>query len=78
MYMNWSDWHWGFGAGHWIFGILFWVVILLLFVGLVRGISGFGRGGREIKNDARRILEERYARGEIDREEFEQKKRDLG
>lgn len=74
--MNWNDWHWGFGFGHWIFGILFWVVILFLLVAVVRGVSGFGGGRREKR--ALDILEERYARGEIDQEEFERKKRDLG
>ncbi len=77
MQMNWSNWHWGFGSGHWFFGILFWVVILLLIVGLVRGLSG-GRSDRQLKKSARDILDERYARGEIDREEFERKKRDIG
>ncbi len=77
MYMNWNDWHWGFGFGHWFFGVLFWAVILLLIVGLVRGLSG-GGSDRQLKKSARDILDERYARGEIDREEFERKKQDLG
>ena len=77
MHMNWSDWHWGFGFGHWFFGILFWVVILLLIVALVRGVSGFSGSDRKLRKSALDILEERYARGEIDQEEFERKKRDL-
>lgn len=72
----WSDWHWGFGFGHWFFGILFWIVIVLILVGLVRAAGGFGNDRRRDKT-ALEILEERYARGEIDREEFERKKRDL-
>ena len=75
--MNWGDWHWGFGFGHWFFGILIWVVILLVLVGLVRGIGGFGSSDGKRNKSAREILEERYARGEIDQEEFERKKRDL-
>ncbi len=77
MQMNWSNWHWGFGFGHWVFGVLFWAVIILLIVGLVRGLSG-GRSDRQRNKSARDILDERYARGEIDREEFERKKRDIG
>jgi putative membrane protein len=38
------------------------------------GPAGFG--GR--KRTAMDILKERYARGEIDRDEYEQKRRDLG
>lgn len=74
-----NDWHWGFGFGHWGFGILFWIVILLILVGLIRGIGGFGSGSSEGRREktALDILEERYARGEIDKEEFESKKRDL-
>lgn len=72
-----NDWHWGFGFGHWFFGILFWIVMLLLLVGLVRAIGGFGSRDRRRDKTPREILEERYARGEIDQEEFERRKRDL-
>lgn len=75
--MNWGDWHWGFGFGHWIFGVLFWIVLLLLIVGVVRGLAGAGGERRSGGRNAREILEERYARGEIDREEFERKRDDI-
>lgn len=76
--MNWSgDWHWGFGFGHWIFGVLFWLVIIVVLIAVVRGLSGAGGGDRVRDKSAREILEERYARGEIDQEEFERKKKDL-
>ncbi|MDP9456066.1 MAG: hypothetical protein CYG60_23150 [Actinobacteria bacterium] len=33
--------------------------------------------GRPAANPARYILDERYARGEVDRDEYERKRRDL-
>lgn len=57
---------------------LFWTLILgggiLLLVWLVNQIRF---GGRPSGEAALEILKERYARGEISREEFEDKKRDL-
>jgi putative membrane protein len=76
MWSNHGDWMWGMGG----FMGLGWIVILLV-VGavvwlLARGpLAGVGQTERRSALD---ILKERYARGEIQREEFEQKKRDLG
>ena len=61
-----------------MFMILFWVLIIIGIIALVKWlmmISGDTR--KSPAKTARQILDERYARGEIDREEFEQKKRDL-
>ena len=51
-------------------GPLFWVVVIGLIVLAARGARGGGR-------DSVRLFEERYARGEITREEFEKLKREL-
>ena len=45
--------------------ILFWGVLIFLVIWLVRSFSS--------EKSARKILEERFARGELDQEEFEQK-----
>lgn len=67
-------WH-GPGMGLW--GILFLVLLIVVVVVLVRTLIP-GRTDNEPTADrALQILRERYARGEIDREEFEQKKHDL-
>jgi len=67
----------GFGHGLPGFGmILFWVVIIGLIVLVVRALMPRpGDGGKQ--RSAREILDERYARGEIDQVEYEQKKRSL-
>lgn len=64
---------WGFG----ILWLLFWIALLaLVVVGIWRLLEG-RPGRREEPGSALEILKRRYARGEIDREEFEAKKRDL-
>ncbi len=68
---------WGPGFGG-IFMILFWLLIILAIVALAKWLLGTaGHAGSPPPRTARQILDERYARGEIGREEFEQKKRDL-
>lgn len=74
-----SDYGWGWGMGFGMISmVLFWVIVVLGIVVLVRwiGTGSPGTGQTPAKN-ALDILKERYARGEIDREEFEQKKHDL-
>lgn len=63
---------WGMGFGG-FFMILFWGLIIVGAVLLVRWIADQSKGGKT----ALQILQERYARGELQRDEFEQKKRDL-
>ncbi len=59
-----------------LFMVLFWVAIVALIVWAVRS---FGRREEAHlpKKSALDIARERYARGEITREEFDQIKRDL-
>ncbi len=59
--------------------LLFWGLVIVVLVALVRTFAGprspGGPGGPE--KSALDILKERYARGEIGREEYEQMKKDL-
>ncbi|OGL05016.1 MAG: hypothetical protein A3I03_09635 [Candidatus Rokubacteria bacterium RIFCSPLOWO2_02_FULL_68_19] len=58
-----------------VLGFLFWVAMI---VALVLGIRWLIRQGRpEAGDSALEILRQRYARGEINREEFEAKRKDL-
>lgn len=59
--------------------IIFWVIVIVLIVYLVRGGSRTMCGHHmENKGEtALDVLEKRYARGEIEKKEFEEKKKDL-
>ena len=56
-------------------GVAFWILLIALLVLLVRGMRTTARasGGPAV-----RLLEERYARGEITREEFLERRTVLG
>ena len=77
------EWGWGMHPmmwGAWGFGMMFMMVLfwVLVIIGIVLAIRWLSSQGRERPSDsAVEILRQRYARGEIDKEEFEAKKRDL-
>ena len=65
-----------FGGGMW----LIWIVLIVVLVLVLRAVilPGTGQNGGRSGKTAREVLDERYARGEIDKDEYEQKRRDLG
>jgi putative membrane protein len=72
MWGMWGAW----GVGMLLVMLTFWVLVI---VALVAGIRWLVTQGREPRSDAALdILRQRYARGEINKDEFEAKKRDLG
>jgi putative membrane protein len=74
---HWSEYSHGWGAG--ISMVLFWLLLIAASVLLGKFIwSSSIFPVHEHEKTALEILKERYARGEIGRDEFTQKKRDLG
>jgi putative membrane protein len=72
--MHWGgDFGMGFGGGG-IFMIFFWGLIILGVVYLVKIILGGGSTEEKKNESAQEILEKRFARGEISKEEFENAK----
>lgn len=68
----------GYGSIHMIIWVVIFVVIVAGLVWLVRSMSGGGASGIAARRSAGvEVLEERYARGEINRDEYLQKKRDI-
>jgi putative membrane protein len=58
--------------------VLYWGVILVIVVAAARWLARAADGaGRGADKTPRQILDERYARGEIDKDEFERRKKDL-
>jgi len=84
MMSNWGEFGgWGMGFGF-VVMLLFWLLIVVGIVALIRWLLLQSQSGRDQgRNDKPRdktpleIVQQRDARGEIDREEYEQKKRDL-
>jgi putative membrane protein len=79
---NWNGWGWGWGMGFgWIFMILFWALVILGVIALAKWLFSAGSSGSPgasgSSKSALDILKERYARGEINREQYEQMRRDL-
>ena len=77
------EWGWGmhpmwwgaWGLGMMVLMLLFWGLVI---VGLVVGIRWLLSQGKDSRSDsALETLRQRYARGEINKEEFEAKRKDL-
>src|SRR2546429_9736324 len=80
------EWQWSmhpmmfmWGAGGLVMMLMMLVFWGLLIAGLVLGLRWLVGQGRSAGHDqALEILRQRYARGEIDKQELETRKRDLG
>lgn len=74
--MMWANGMWAWG---WLWMLIPVLLVVLGVVWIVGGTRPAGRSPQSSGEDsAMRILRERYARGEIGREEFESRRRELG
>ncbi len=74
---------WSMGWGHLVFGhvmmLLYWGALVVLILFVVRAVQGSWPAPIASSSDdkAVEILRQRFARGEIDKDEFEARKRSL-
>ena len=71
-HMGWMN---GWGMG---FGMVFWLVILALIIaGVVWLVRSQPNGSGQHRSAGLDVLDERYARGEVSRDEYLRMKRDI-
>ena len=75
-----GNWIMDGGMGIWmLFNMVFWILVIISIVLLVvwAARKTSGNGHKKVEDTALDILKKRYARGEINKEEYEEKKRDI-
>jgi putative membrane protein len=70
------DWAFEWGSAHMFLMVVFWIAVIFGVVLVIQNLSGLdrrvSRGRRALG-----VLDERYAKGEIDREEYLRRRQDI-
>ena len=80
MWMDYEGYGMGWHGWGWLGMAFFWLILILLVLAVVKYLKGDRRSNApdgEKKPEALATLEDRYVRGEIDRDEYLQKLDDL-
>ena len=74
-----QEWMWGMMTMHGLGSLLFLVLLIVVVIVLIRVlVPGVGPASAPTAGpSALEILEQRYARGEVGRDEYQEKKKDL-
>jgi putative membrane protein len=75
-----GNWGWGYGLAHMIAWIVIIAAVVLLCGWVMRSVCmpGMRHHAMPSRSPGLDVLEERYARGEINRDEYLEKKKDIG
>lgn len=68
------DYMFGFG---WVFMLVFWALIVWGVVALIKGFNNSDHHNKQDEDKAFSLLRERYAKGDLSKKEYEEKKSDL-
>jgi len=75
---GWGGYGWGFGLLHAAVSVAVIVGVVFLVIWAVRSLAGVPHDGPHVRRSpGLDVLEERYARGEVSRDEYMQKRADL-
>ncbi len=69
-----------YGGQHWFGGGFMWIFWIVLIVAIFWGAKVMSSSGKKTSDNQKSALDtlkDRYAKGEIDKQEFEQKRKDL-
>jgi putative membrane protein len=78
MWGGWGGYGWGMGGlGYLLVHLLWWLLLIACAAALLRWLFGHGGRSRHGEDRAIEVLRERYARGEIDQAEYDERLRHL-